>query len=412
MSIYQGALGLDFQELGLLEEAKLIEEDIIGWRRDLHQIPELELKLPKTSDYIRARLDELGIEHESLLGGNAVVGLIRGGLGEGRTLGLRADMDALPIREETGLAYSSKNGCMHACGHDTHMAMLLGAGKILARRRQDFRGSIKLIFQPGEEYPGGAKPMIEEGVLENPRLDGILGLHGGRMSPEFEKGQVAVSYNRLMASMDRVYIEVLGRGGHGAYPHNNVDPIVLAAEIVMSLQRLVSRETSPTDPLVLSICRIEGGFNQNITPDKVELEGTIRSFDNGLRKRIARRIEEIVKGITESNGASYNYQYDFKYPAVINNEAFTRDFVRSAGKLLGGENVVELKEPLMGGEDVSYFLEEVPGTFFLLATADSDGYPHHNSKFDVDEGQLHKGAALLAQGALDFLGRVEKNEEY
>jgi len=398
------------EDLGfdILGEVEKIEEDIINWRRDLHQIPELGLDLPKTSAYVQNKLKEFNIPYETLVNGNAVVGLIKGEGGEGKTIALRADMDGLPIEEETGLPFASKNGCMHACGHDAHAAILLGAAKILNENKDKFKGNVKLMFQPGEEYPGGAKPMIEEGVLENPKVDAALGLHVGSISPELENGKIGIAYRELMASMDRVYIEIIGKGGHGAYPHSCIDPIVLATEVVQSLQKIVSRETSPTDPAVLSICRIEGGFNQNIIPDKVELEGTVRTFDNNLRKRIARRIEEIVKGITESNGATYNYQYDFKYPALINNKEFTENFKESALKILGEDKIVELEKPFMGGEDMAYFLEEVPGTFFYLSNilpVDGVIYGHHNSKFTIDESKFKFGSSLLAQGAIDFLNK-------
>ncbi len=263
--------------------------------------------MPKTTNYITNKLDEMGIEYKTLVNGNAVVGLIKG-IEEGNTIALRADTDALPIKEETGLPFASTNGgAMHACGHDGHAAMLLGAAKVLNDNRDKLKGNVKLLFQPGEEYPGGAKPMIEEGALENPKVDAVIGLHaGGIAPPNGEKGKITVSYGPMMASMDRVLIKIKGKGNHGAYPYLAIDPIVIAAEVVTALQNIISRETEATEPVVLSICRISGGYNQNIIPDNVELEGTIRTFDNNTRKRVDTRIEEIVKGVVSAIGEIMN----------------------------------------------------------------------------------------------------------
>jgi len=387
------------------EEVKRVERDIITWRRDLHQIPELGLNLPKTTKYIKDRLDEIGIEYHTLVKGNAVVGLIRGGR-PGKTIALRADMDALPIKEETGLPFASVNGCMHACGHDSHAAILLGAAKVLNANKNKLKGNVKLLFQPGEEYPGGALPMIEEGAMENPVVDAVLGLHAGSISKNVGKGKIGVCYGPMMASMDRIFIKVKGKGAHGAYPELSVDPISVAAELISALQRIISREKKAIEPAVLSICRIQGGFNQNIIPDDVELEGTVRTVNNETRQMIAKRIDEIAKGITSAMRADYELQYDFKYPPLINSEEFTGFFVQSAKKIIPEEDIFEMKYPVMGGEDMAYFLEKAPGTFFFLSNpgeVDGVAYPHHTSKFDIDESMLYKGAALLVQGVTDFL---------
>lgn len=391
--------------LNVVEEVKKIEKDIISWRRDLHRMPELGLELPKTTEYIKKVLDEIGIEYYTLVNGNAVVGIIRGEQG-GKTIGLRADTDALPIKEETGLAFASENGCMHACGHDAHTSMLLGAAKILYMHRNILKGNVKLLFQPGEEYPGGALPMIEEGALENPKVDAVIGLHNGFLFKDINKGKIGISYGPLMASMDRMLIKIKGRGSHGAQPESSVDPITIAAELITALQTIISRETKATDPAVLSICRIQGGFNQNIIPNEVELEGTVRTVNNETRQRVARRIEEITKGITSGMRADYEVIYDFKYPPLVNSEEFTKFFVESAKKVLPEEDIIEIKSPTMGGEDMAYFLEKVPGTFFMLSNPkETDGvvYNHHNPKFNVDEGLFYKGTALFVQCALDYL---------
>jgi amidohydrolase len=389
----------------VLEEVKKVEPDIISWRRDLHQIPELGLNLPKTTKYIKDRLDEMGIEYHTLVEGNAIVGLIKGGQA-GKTIALRADMDALPIKEETGLTFASVNGCMHACGHDAHASILLGAAKVLNANKDKLKGNVKLLFQPGEEYPGGALPMIEEGAMDNPKVDAVLGLHAGAISKDVESGKIGVSYGPMMASMDRILIKIKGKGSHGAYPELSVDPISVAAELISTLQRIISREKKAIDPAVLSICRIQGGFNQNIIPDVVELEGTVRTVNNETRQMIAKRIDEITKGITSAMRADYELQYDFKYPPVINSEEFTKFFVESAKKIIQEEDIYEMKYPVMGGEDMAYFLEKAPGTFFFLSNQrEVDGvvYPHHNSKFDINESIFYKGAALLVQGVVDFL---------
>ncbi len=389
----------------VMDEVRKVESDIIGWRRDLHRIPELGLELPETVKYVTGKLDEMGIPYLTLVNGNAVVALIKGG-GEGKTIAIRADMDGLPVKEETGLAFASVNGCMHACGHDGHTAILLGAAKVLNEHKAMLHGNVKLLFQPGEEYPGGALPMIQEGALENPHVDAIIGLHEGRISNDVTKGKIGITYGPMMASMDRISIRIKGKGSHGAYPEDSVDPISTAAEVISALQRVVSREIRAVEPAVLSITRIAGGFNQNIIPDDVELEGTVRTFNNETRQFIAKRIDEITMGITSAMRAKYELQYEFKYPPLINSAEFTRFFVGSAKKLMDPEDIVEMAHPVMGGEDMAYFLEQVPGTFFFLSNpGEIDGatHPHHNPKFDIDESIFKTGCALFVQTAVDYL---------
>lgn len=391
--------------VNILEEVKNIEEDIISWRRDLHQMPELGLDLPNTSKYVQEKLTEIGIEYYTVVNGNGIVGIIKGD-NEGKTIALRADMDALPIKEETELEFASTNGYMHACGHDAHTAILLGAAKVLNDNKDKINGNVKLLFQPGEEYPGGALPMIQEGVMDNPKVDAVLGLHVGSILKEIPSGKIGVSYGPMMASMDRILIKIKGKGSHGAYPEDSIDPISTAAEVISALQRVVSREIKAIDPAVLSITRIEGGFNQNIIPDDVEIEGTVRTVNNETRQFIAKRIEEITKGITSAMRASCEVQYDFKYPPLINSEEFTKKFVESAKKVISEDDIYEMKSPVMGGEDMAYFLENAPGTFFFLSNPKEIGgeaYPHHNSKFALDEEKFHIGSSILVQAVLDFL---------
>lgn len=393
--------------MDILNLTKSVEKDMIEWRRDLHQIPELGLVLPKTSAYVQKVLEELEIEFKTLIDGNAIVAMIHG-KEDGPVIALRADMDALPIKEETGLNFASENGKMHACGHDGHTAMLLGAAKVLQENRNLLKGKVKLLFQPGEEYPGGALPMIEEGAMENPHVDAVIGLHNGHIFPEIPKGMIGIKYGPMMASMDRLLLKIKGKGAHGAYPHDSVDPISISFQIGSALQTLVSRETKPTDPVVLSICKIQGGFNHNIIPEVVEMEGTVRTLNRDTRARIARRIGELSKGIAQSMEGYAELTYDFKYPPLINDEDFTSFFKNSAKKIVDEEKIFEMKEAVMGGEDMAYFLEKAPGTFFFLSNPkeiDGEIYPHHNSKFDIDESYFKIGSALLVQTVVDYFNK-------
>lgn len=393
--------------MDIKEKIMEIEPEIIAHRRELHQFPELGLELPKTAAYVKGQLEAMGIEYKELVKGNAIVGLIRGET-EGKTLGIRADMDGLPIREETGHSFASTNENMHACGHDGHTAMLLGAARILNENRHLLKGNVKLLFQPGEEYPGGARPMIDEGALKDPEVDALIGLHAGQINPLVKSGSIGVSYGKTMASMDRIHMKVKGQGVHAAYPHNGNDPIVIAAEIITALQRIISREISPTDNGLISVTRIHGGFNQNIIPDEVEMEGTVRSTDPEVRETIARRIREVAEGIAKAFNATCEVTYDYKYPPVINDRDFTSAFVKSAEKVMDADRIQTIEVPIMGGEDVAFFLEQVPGTFFFLGNPgeiDGKAWPHHHPKFDLDESQLKLGTALFVQTALDYLAQ-------
>jgi amidohydrolase len=386
-------------------ELKNIQDEIVKWRRDLHQIPEVGLEVPMTAAYVSERLSEMGIEHRTKVGGHGIVGLIKGD-SEGKTILLRADMDALAIEEETGLPFASKNGNMHACGHDSHTAMLLGTVKILNKHRDEIKGNVKVLFQPAEEGPGGAKPMIEDGAMENPKVDAALGLHIGVIFREVGTGQVGVCYGNVMACLDSFRIKIKGRGCHGAMPHTGVDPVAIAGQVITGLQTIVSREIKPTSPAVVTIGKLHGGSAYNVIPDFVEIEGTARAVDIETRKQIANSIESIVAGITNGMHGDYEYNYTYGYPPVVNDAEFTRNFVESAKKVVAEKDIIELKEPTMGGEDMAYYLELVPGTFFFLGGINEEKgiiYPHHNSKFDVDEDVFWKGSALLAQGAIDWL---------
>ncbi len=383
------------------------EEQIIKMRRDLHKIPELQLSLPKTVQYVCEQLEQLKIPYHKLVDGNAVVAVIEGRKG-GKCIAIRADMDGLPIKENTGLSFASEHeGCMHACGHDGHMAMALGVAMVLKELSLEFRGSVKFLFQPGEEYPGGALPMIEEGCLENPHVDALIGLHEGCLYPSLEKGKIGVSYGALFASMDRFQITVIGKGSHGGQPHMSIDPIPIASEIVLALQKIISREISPTANALISVCQIHSGTSQNIIPDEVFMEGTVRATDEKVRRFIAKRMAGIAEGIAKSYRANAKTVYDFKYPAVINDKNFTEFFVKNTREILGGECIEEITIPTMTSEDVAFFLQKVPGTFFLLSNPaiSSDGtiYPHHTDKFDIDESLLYKGSVAVANTVFKYL---------
>jgi amidohydrolase len=387
-----------------MEETYSIQEDIIKWRRELHKIPELDLYLPKTSKYVMEELNKINIKTKLLKSCSGIIGLIEGKL-PGKNIAIRADMDGLPIKEETGLPFSSINNNMHACGHDAHTAMLLGAAKILVKNVDKIYGNVKLIFQPGEERTGGARLMIEEGVLENPHIDTIIGQHIGNIFPHLKNGQIGVCSGTMMASQDHFTVKIKGKGTHGAFPANGIDPIVITSYVITALQTLVSRELNGTDSAVITIGRINGGKVYNIIPDKVEFEGSLRCLDKNIRKNFEKRIKYIISNTARAMRGESEIEYIHGIPLLSNNKKITKSLIKSAEKIIGTENIIELKEPTMGSEDMSYFLEKVPGSFYFLSSAPLGRvYPHHNPKFDIDENVLWKGVAILVQTVIDWLG--------
>ncbi len=391
----------------MLGRAKAVEKDIIGWRREFHRHPELLMDTFRTAGTVAKALAGFGLEVKFLVGNTGVVGLIRGdkAADPGKTLAIRADMDALPVVEETGLPFSSEvAGVMHACGHDAHMAMALGAAKILSELKGEFSGNVKFIFQPGEEGSGGARFMIAEGVLEDPKVDAIIGGHVGTLWP-VKTGQVGLKPGPFMAASDTLKITVTGKGGHGAAPDQSVDPVVVSAQIALALQTIVSREVSPVIPVVVSIGVIRAGTAGNIIPDSCVMEGTVRYLDREMSSFIPGRVKEIARGIASSMRCEADVRYELGYPPLINDPGTTAFLKETAARLLGPQNAVELSMPIMGGEDMAYYLQQVPGTFFALGSSDPSlgpTYPNHHPKFDIDENALHVGAALFAQAALDF----------
>ncbi|WBW50517.1 amidohydrolase [Peptoniphilus equinus] len=391
--------------LDAVKLAKDNENLTIEMRRALHQIPELELELPETVAYVKRKLDEFGIAYRELINGNALVATIYGAE-EGKCLAIRADMDALPVTEETGLEFASTHpGNMHACGHDSHTAIALTVAKILNEHKDALHGAVKFIFQPGEEIPGGAKPMIDEGALENPRPDYIMGMHGGSLI-DMPRGSIGFKDNELMASMDRFSITVKGIGGHGANPQKTVDPIIIAGEILLGLQKIISRELSPVDRALVSVCKIEGGSSQNIIPDEVHMLGTARTLNETTRDMVERRIGEIASGIATTYGGSATTVYERFYPVLNNDPEFTH-YVKGITSKLYPDDIVDMEVPTMGGEDMAFYLREIPGTFMFLSNLapakDGVCYPNHNAKFDLDESTFYKSVSIFVATALDML---------
>jgi amidohydrolase len=380
------------------EKAAALHEEVIGIRRHLHAHPELSFAEYETGKYIASRLAAWGIPHQYPFSGTGVVALIEGSKGPGPVVALRADIDALPIEERNEVSYCSKTpGVMHACGHDVHSSSLLGTAKILWDLRKEFAGTIKLIFQPGEEQaPGGASIMIKDGVLKEPAPAHIFGQH---VHPPLEVGKIGIRPGLYMASADELYLTVTGRGGHGALPQNTVDPIVITAQIITALQTLVSREGDPILPSVLTFGHIAStGGATNIIPNEVKLKGTFRTMDEKWRAHALRRIQEMADGIAKAMGGSAQLDLIHGYPFLHNDESLTARATAYAREYMGPENVVEL--PIrMTSEDFSYYSQEIPACFYRLGTGNTERgitSPVHTNTFDVDEECLLHSTGLMA----------------
>jgi amidohydrolase len=377
-----------------------ILEEVISIRRHLHQHPELSFQEFETSAFVQSKLLEWGISFTPGFVETGIVALISSENSSGKCIALRADLDALPITELTNAAYSSQNeGVMHACGHDVHTAMLLGTARILKENQDKLNCHVKLIFQPGEEkLPGGAKLMIDEGVLENPKVDEIYALH---VFPELEVGKIGMKSGMYMASTDEIYITIKGKGGHGAMPHQNIDPILISAHLLTSLQQVVSRKCPPEVPCVLSFGRIEGLGATNVIPDSVDLQGTFRTMDEDWRTRAHDYILKHATELVESMGGTIDVNIMRGYPYLENNPELTASAKQKAITILGEENVVDL--PLrLTAEDFAYYSQKVPSTFIRIGVRnESKGiiHPVHNAQFDIDE-------AAMAIGIQTFLSQV------
>lgn len=382
-------------------------KNLVETRGELHRRPELAFEEVETARLIVAQLRGIeGVEevHEGV-GGTGVTAVIRG-RGTGRVLLLRADIDALPIREAPGRTYGSRiEGKMHACGHDGHTAILLTVARILARNRSSFQGTAFLVFQPAEEVGSGARAMIEDGVmgLAGERVDATLGLH---LISGLPVGTVCVRPGVTTASVDTLNLEIIGRGGHGAKPDQTIDPIVVAAETILSLQKIVSRETAPGEPAVVSVCHIEAGSAHNVIPNSARLEGTIRTFGTETRDRVLAAVERVVAGVAAAGNTQYALDIEFGTPSVVNEERMC-DLVRSVAEEVVGEENLRCGERAPVGDDVALFLDLAPGCFFNVGAGNAArgiDAPHHHPEFDIDEDCLAIGAAVFARSALRYLG--------
>jgi len=384
------------------DEIAALRDQLVADRRHIHRHPELGFQEVETSAYVAQRLRELGIETTTDVAGTGVVGIVAGA-NAGPCVLLRADMDALPLTEETGAEYASLNpGVHHACGHDGHTAMLLAAASVLSQRRDELHGTVKLVFQPAEEGPGGAKPMIEAGVMEHPHVDACFGLH---LSNDHQVGHLIVQGGPLQASADFFDITVHGVGGHGAAPHQTVDPVVVGASIVAEIQRIVSREIDPLDPAVISVGAFHAGTAPNIIAPRAELRGTIRALDTKVQDFLHVRLVEIATRVAEAARARADVRITRMYPVTVNSDDMAAFAHGVAGRVVTSEGVTT-DRPSMGAEDMSFFLNAAPGCFIFVGSANAErklNAPHHSPLFDFDEAALPIGAELLCELATSYL---------
>jgi hippurate hydrolase len=378
--------------------------DVLTIRRHIHAHPELSFQEYNTSAYVAAQLEAIGITNRTTMAGTGIVALIEGRNPEKRCIALRADMDALPIMEENDTSYRSQNdGVMHACGHDVHTSCLLGAARILHTLRNEWEGTVKLIFQPGEErHPGGASIMVAEGVLEHPKPEGIFALH---VFPHLPAGTTGFRAGQYMASADEVYITIEGRGGHAALPHQTIDPIAISALVITGLQQVVSRKSNPLIPSVLTFGKIAGGFTTNVIPNKVEILGTFRTMDETWRYEAHKWIKEFTEQTCAAYGATATVEIPVGYPMLFNDPELTTRATAWAQAYVGTENVREL-EMRMAAEDFSFYTLHVPGCFFRIGTNRDDKEflaPVHNSHFDINEESMKTGMGMMAWCAVNAL---------
>jgi amidohydrolase len=380
---------------------------VIADRRHLHANPELAFEEHETAKFVAERLEALGVEDiRTGVGRTGVTALIRGTKGEGKVALFRADMDALPIDEENDVEYkSTEAGKMHACGHDAHTAMLLGSARVLMGLRDQFAGTVKLLFQPAEEVPpGGAIEMIEAGALDEPHVDAVFGLHA---AAELPAGKIGVRTGVASAGSDRFKITIKGKGGHAARPNDAIDPVVIGAHIVTALQTLVSREVDPTQSAVVTVGSIVAGEAFNVIPDTAVIKGTVRTLDPDVREMIAKRLPEVAKGVGEAMRAEIDIWYFMGYPSMVNDAAMTEIVREAATAVVGAENVVETPVG-MGGEDFARYLQQRPGSFFRVGTRNEDRniiFGHHHPRFDVEEEGMAAGIATSVETLLRYLNQ-------
>lgn len=394
------------------ENVKNMGDQIIAWRREIHRHPELGLDCGRTAALVSAQLQAAGLEVQSGLAQSGVVGILRGEK-PGPVVALRVDMDALPIAEQTGLPFASaRQGVMHACGHDGHTAMGLGAATVLSRLRHELRGTVKFIFQPGEESPGGAKLMIKEGVLEDPKVEALFGCH---IFPGVRAGHWGVRYGTMTASDDEFDITISGVGGHGAYPHKGVDPIAALGYFLVGVQSIVARSNDPVQPLVISVTEVSGGQGHNVIPGEVRLKGTIRSTEADSREMARRRLSDLLEGLKLSQQITYSLRFVAENPALVCDPKLTRFAEKTLREVFGEAKVVSIAQPSLGAEDFAYFAGQVPAAYLRIGCYDQEaGRVHqlHTPYFDFEESILIEGSAGLACLLFDYAAQAgNKTEE-
>lgn len=385
--------------IGLIEVPERLARGVADVRRDLHMHPELGFEEHRTAGKVAETLRSLGYDVHTGIATTGVVGVLRG-TKPGRTIMLRADMDALPVFEENDTPYrSTVDGKMHACGHDGHVAILLGAAQLIAERKAELAGTVCLLFQPAEEGLGGAKVMVEEGVIERFGIERAYGLH---LSSKYRTGTLGFREGPMYASSDSIEIEVLGKGGHGSAPHDTIDPIYTAASFVTSVQQIVSRQVDPLEPAVVTVGSFHGGTIHNVIPRNVKMLGTVRAFNEDVRNAMPGRIERVLKSCCDASGANYAYEYLWRYPVTSNDPAQTQ-YARALAERSFAPGTVFEADKLMGAEDFSFFALRVPSCFYTLGCASDPAAsaPHHSSTFDIDEAALPNGVAMMTALAFD-----------
>ncbi|NEQ24837.1 MAG: amidohydrolase [Microcoleus sp. SIO2G3] len=393
VSTFPTSHSVDLSQIRL--SIRSLQPQLVEWRRHLHQRPELGFKEQLTAQLIAQKLQEWGIEHQTGIARTGIVATIPSNR-PGPVLAIRADMDALPVQEENDVPYRSlHDGVMHACGHDGHTAIALGTAYYLSQHRDDFAGTVKIIFQPAEEGPGGAKPMVEAGVLKNPDVDAIIGLHLWNNLP---LGTAGVRSGALMAAVECFNCTILGKGGHGAMPHQTVDSVVVSAQIVNALQTIVARNVDPIESAVVTVGELHAGTAHNVIAGTARMSGTVRYFNPKLEGYFGKRLEQVIAGVCQSQGASYELDYWHLYPPVINDVKIA-ELVRSvASEVIEAPAGIVPECQTMGGEDMSFFLQAVPGCYFFLGSANPTkdlAYPHHHPRFDFDETALGMGVEIF-----------------
>lgn len=392
--------------MNFFKEAVTIKKELVSIRRRLHEYPELGMEEFKTSKFIKEFLKSEGIEFKGYAT-TGVCGIIKGTKDSnagGKTIALRADIDGLPLEDKKNCSYSSKvNGKMHGCGHDAHTSILLGAAKILNKNKNLFNGNIKLIFEPAEETIGGSRIMIKEGVLENPKVDAIVGLH---VEESLECGKIMVKDGYVNAASNPFRIKIIGSGGHGAYPHLAIDPILIASHLVIALQSIISREINSLNPTVITVGEINGGTAQNIIPEEVEIKGIIRTLNKEDRSFVVKRLEEVTKGITETFRGKSEIYIEESYPNLYNNKEMVTILKNVTKNVIKNENLVEQEHSKLGVESFAYFAEKIPGVFYFLGSGNkrkSIIHPAHSNLFDIDEDCLPIGVAVQCEVAIEYL---------